>query len=30
MMATLDISKPVDSNGKIIEPNVAYDNAKFR
>jgi cytochrome P450 len=30
MIATLDISKPVE-NGKIIEPKVVYgDNAKFR
>ncbi|KAJ7215170.1 cytochrome P450 [Mycena rebaudengoi] len=31
MMATLDISKPLDSNGTPIEPNVGYgSNAKFR
>lgn len=31
MMATLDISKAIDANGLVIEPNVEYgNNAKFR
>lgn len=30
MVATLDISKAVDADGKVIEPNVTFDNAVFR
>lgn len=30
MVATLDISKAVDVDGKVIEPDVTFDNAVFR
>ncbi|THG97275.1 hypothetical protein EW026_g4689 [Hermanssonia centrifuga] len=30
MMATLDITKPIDENGRVIQPNVSFDNSVFR
>ncbi len=30
MMATLNIKKPLDENGKVIEPNHTFDNSIFR
>lgn len=30
MMSTLNIKKPLDENGKVIEPNHTFDNPVFR
>jgi len=30
MMATLNIKKPLDENGKVVEPNHTFNNSIFR